>query len=345
MSSRLQLILAGAVAAAAGVGIFHGWNVLKSGLAGQPTREADKALIVGPAVATASAGPAFVASEIPVAGDIAAALRALAGEAHRARAPAEATNMLVNATSQGGNRDMAGAASVAGARFAGALLGDVERRAQKIARDVPWADPLRANAAGGESPERRAVQARLQQARTGLGAAAAAAGKAGDPGQAVAYARQALANWRSFASAQAKAYATGAPSIEPASVEQTDGLATPTGKESSPAPANGSAGAAAGKAQQLAAIVSSSREIADRVVRMARTSQPGSRASNEEKDNYRTLQQNMKSAQSYVTYLERLTNSLRGAKDDREVDRLIVQGEQTKRYLLLLLSRSTTASQ
>jgi aspartokinase len=104
------------------------------------------------------------------------------------------------------------------------------------------------------------------------------------------------------------------------------------------------AGPTAAKAQQLATIVSSSREVADRVIRMGRTAQPGSRASSDEKDNYRTLQQNVKSAQGYVTYLETLTNSMRGAKDDRQADRLIAQGEQTKRYLLLLLSRSTAAS-
>jgi hypothetical protein len=345
MSSRLQLILAGAVAAAAGVGIFNGWHVLKNGLTGQPTREAEKVLIAGPAAATASAVPVVVASDIPVAGDIAATLQALVGEAHKAGAPEEATNMLANAASQGGKGDIAGTAKVAGSRFAGALAGDVEHRTQRIGRDIPWADPRRSNAAAGESADRKAIHARLQQARTGLGASASAAGQAADPGQAVVYARQALENWRAFALAQARAYVSGTPSIAAAAVAPADEAATPAAKEATVVPASGAAGTSAGKAGQLATIVSSGREIADRVIRMGRTSQPGSSASKKEKDNYRTLQQNVKSAQGYITYLGTLTNSLRGAKDERDADRLIAQGEQTKRYLLLLLSRSTAASQ
>ena len=95
------------------------------------------------------------------------------------------------------------------------------------------------------------------------------------------------------------------------------------------------------RAEPLAA---SCRETAADVIKLGKTSRPKSGASDEEKENYRILQQNAKSARGYLTYLNTLTNSRRGAKNDREADRLITQAEQTRYYLQVLLSRSTAAS-
>ena len=279
---------------------------------------------------------------------LAQALQSLADEARKSGAPADAVN-AIGATAvqagQTGQPDIPGLAKTASGSFAQALLGDAERRSQRIARQLPWADPRRPNAARGESTERRTVQARLLQARGGLSDAAAAAGNAPDPGQALASAQAALSSWRSFVSAQARAAAT-APSIAPEQVGlATAEVAAPASTAAAPEPSpNGSQGLSPGKAQQLAGIVASSREVADKVIKMGRSARPNPRGSDEEKDNYRTLQQNMQSAQGYLTYLNTLSNSMRGAKTDRDADRLIAQGEQTKRYLLLMQSRSAAAA-
>jgi hypothetical protein len=237
---------------------------------------------------------------------------------------------------------MTALAKTGAAQFANTLLGDVERRSQRIARDLPWADPHRANAAQGESRERRGVAARLRQARSGLAAAASAAGSAADPGQAVASGQQALAAWRGFASAQTRAFATSA-SAEAAPAASTAGLPTEEAAPSSAAP-DATAGVSSSKQQQLATIAASCRAMAADVIKLGKTSRPKSGASDEEKENYRILQQNAKSAQGYLTYLNTLTNSMRGAKNDREADRLITQAEQTRYYLQVLLSRSTAAA-
>ena len=65
--------------------------------------------------------------------------------------------------------------------------------------------------------------------------------------------------------------------------------------------------------------------------------------SDDDKANYRTLQANVKTAQGYVSYLDTLANSMRGVKNDGEVDKLVRQAEQTQSYLTVLLSRSPSA--
>jgi hypothetical protein len=341
--TKLPLLVGGMVVlAGAGLG---GWYLMN----GKSRTAASDA--VSPIASEAQAGATAAAVPIDVSDGtgFSQTLQALADEARKSGAPADAVNALATTAGQAGQAaqaDIPSLAKTASMSFAQALLGDAERRTQRIARQLPWADPRRPNAARAESAERRGVQARLLQARGALSSAALAAGSAADPGQAMASAQQALSAWRSFVSAQARAAAT-APSIAPEKVGLApEEVAAPaTTMATTPEPSS-SAGQtlSGGKTQQLAGIVASSREVADKVIKMGRSARPNPRGSDEEKDNYRTLQQNMQSAQGYVTYLDTLTNSMRGAKNDRDADRLIAQGEQTKRYLLLMLSRSTAAS-
>ncbi|HEX8057760.1 MAG TPA: serine/threonine-protein kinase [Novosphingobium sp.] len=349
--TKLPLVLGGVAVLAAGLG--GGWYLL-NGKSQTAASDAVSPVAGAPQPgATASAVPINVSDST----GFAQTLQALADQARQSGAPADAVNALAATAAQvgqSGQADIPGLAKNASTSFAQALLGDADRRAQRIARQLPWADPRRPNAARAEGPERRGVHARLLQSSGALSAAVQAAGNATDPGQAMASAQAALSSWRSFVSAQAKAAATS-PSIAADQTGMNSGeVAAPA---SAPAatvePPTSTAqnvstgkaqGVSAGKAQQLAGIVSSSREIAQKVIRMGRSARSNPRGSDDEKANYRTLQQNMQSAQGYLTYLNTLTNSMRGAKTDHDADRLVAQGEQTKRYLQLMESRSSAAS-
>lgn len=342
--TKVPLVLGGVAVLAAGLG---GWYVL-NGKSQTAASDAVSPIAGAPQPgATASAVPINVSDST----GFAQTLQALADEARKSGAPADAVNALAATAAQAGQAgqaDIPGLAKSASTNFAQALLGDADRRAQRIARQLPWADPRRPNAARAEGSERRGVHARLLQSSGALSAAAQSASNAADPGQAMASAQAALSSWRSFVSAQAKAAATS-PSIAADQTGLNSGeVAAPTPATTPVAAAepslNAGQGLSGNKAQQLAGIVSSSREIAQKVIKMGRSARANPRGSDDEKDNYRTLQQNMQSAQGYLTYLNTLTNSMRGAKTDRDADRLIAQGEQTKRYLQLMESRSSAAS-
>ena len=99
-----------------------------------------------------------------------------------------------------------------------------------------------------------------------------------------------------------------------------------------------------GKLQQFNATVASAREIAASVIRLGQVSRPGSGASQDEKDRFKTLDQGKKSAQNYLKYLDGLTRSMARVQNDAEAERHIAQAEQTKRYLAEMQARSNAAS-
>jgi non-specific serine/threonine protein kinase len=327
-------LIVGAVLVAVAAGLAGGWYVVKEMLPDVAGGKAGSSMVTPDDNATAAADVVAIDD----VADIAPALTTLANDARKAGAPYDAVGALN--VPAGSTPDLTAKAASAG--FAAMLASDVDRRALRIARELPWADPRRPNAARSEDAARRAIQIRLMQAKSGIAGAAMAARNATDPAHALASARQSLALWKVFAAAQARAFASRASNqTTPDAIAQNETVAeaAPVVESDVGAPVS------AGKVGQLAGIVSSGREIADKVIAMGRASRPPSGATKDAKDNYQTLQQNVKSARGYVTYLNTLTNSMRGAKSDRDADRLIAQGEQTKRYLSLLLLRSTAASQ
>ncbi len=353
-------VIAG-VAIVALAALAGGWYAATNVGTGTPGETSN----VDAALADDSAGGGSEAAPDSKIEGLSSAVQALADDAREAGAPAGAVSALAGAAArlvelQSGLRsasgdpgqaeaEMAALAHTAATQFAKSLLGDAGRRAQRIARDLPWADPRSASSASGESADRQKIAAGLRQARAGLNAAALAAANAGDPGTALASGRGALGAWRGFAGAQARAYATArtpqaATEVESAPGDQAGAPSAASSAATAPTPAGSSGAVSPAKSQQLAGIVSSCRDVAASVINMGKISRPNSGASDDQKTNYRVLQQNTKSAQGYLTYLDNLTNSMRGAKNDGEADRLISQAEQTKRYLLVLLSRSTAAS-
>jgi hypothetical protein len=92
------------------------------------------------------------------------------------------------------------------------------------------------------------------------------------------------------------------------------------------------AGVSPAKKSQFNAIVSEARGMAQRVIAMGNS---GSGA------NAKTRKDNAALARNYDKYLATLKDSMRGAKNDRDADRLIKQATQTKAYISFLVKQSS----
>ena len=301
---------------------------------------------------------------VPVAsGEFAQALQSLAASARQVGAPPAVSAQLAAASDRLAgmqaelpnltgpaldlrNQEIGALAKSASAVFAAAIGRDADARTQKLARDLPWADPRRADAARRESAQRQRIAQQLRQARNTMLSVASSANASADPGQAIGYARQALQASRGYLALFAGAYASkaDAPAAQ-ASSASSQAAPTPT---PTPTPTETQEVAAAGvspaKLQKFNTTVSAAREIAANVIRLGRAAKPRSNAPQEEQDSYRTLQQGKSSAEGYLTYLNNLSNSMRRAKSNREADLFISQAEQTKRYLEVMQSRSAAAA-
>ena len=277
---------------------------------------------------------------------IAADERALAAEAKQAGAPATAVNGLVTAGEQLDKQlvelrsllddpaqasaatartdEMKHAAAAANVEFASALLRDAEARAQRL----PTA--ASASAAG------RSVSTALADLRAAVQASAGAT----DPVRSLAAARDALAKSQAFAAALPAAAA----SAQIASKKLDDRLATaapasarpattvvqaaPAAAAPAPAAASASAAPSASKIAQIRSTISSGRSRAKQVIAM------GSNGS-------ATQKANAKLAKNYESYFANLSDSLRGARTDRELDQLLKQANQTKAYVDFLYKQSS----
>jgi hypothetical protein len=84
----------------------------------------------------------------------------------------------------------------------------------------------------------------------------------------------------------------------------------------------------ANKAAQVRSVIASGRSRAKQVIAM------GSSGSE-------TRKANAKLAKNYDKYLASLSDSMRGARTDREVDQLLKQANQTKAYVDFLYKQSS----
>ena len=278
---------------------------------------------------------------------IAADERALAGEAKAAGAPATAVNGLVaageqvdkqlvelrsllddpaqSATATARTDEMKRAATAANIEFANALLRDAEARAQRL----PTA--ASASAAG------RSVAAALSDLRGSVQASSSAT----DPVRSLAAARDALAKSQAFAAALPAASASAqiaskktddrlANAASPTSARPTTTVVqTPVATTAAPA-ATASAAPSASKIAQIRSIISNGRSRAKQVIAM------GSGGS-------ATQKANAKLAKGYENYFANLSDSLRGARTDRELDQLLKQANQTKAYVDFLYKQSSSS--
>lgn len=356
-SSRLVMgIAGGAVALAAVAG--GGWYFMQH--RGQPAAE----VAAGGAEASGAIPSAAPSVNAPANAVLAQAAGALAADARQGGAPANAiaildaatvnlaqlytgADKLTGAEATARTAQIASAARTAAAQFTAALTAEADRKTQRLGQDQPWADPRRPNAAVSEGPARRNVAFSLRQARAQLAAAAAAAGTSSTPDLAMGAARRALIASRSFDSYYFAAYKTpaGAQAMPSEMAQPTAApVATPTPTPTPTQTAAAGRGVSPAKLQQFNAKVAEARGIAQNVIRMAQgAKQPKSNAPEAERNRYLTLDQGKKTAQNYLSYLDTLSRSLAGAKNDQEAERYITQADQTKRYLEVLLARSSAA--
>jgi len=204
------------------------------------------------------------------------------------------------------------------------LLRDADARAQRLSADVP--STSRANVRSALASLRSAVQASAD---------------ATDPAQSLNAARDALVKSQAFASnlqaanrraAEALAQRTSKKTIvtpTPTAPERTAAAAKTTSKTETAA-ASSATTVSPAKIAQFNAIIDGARGMAKQVIRM------GDRSSNA------TLKANAQLARNYDKYLANLKDSGRGAKSDREADKLIKQANQTKAYIVFLNKQSSS---
>jgi serine/threonine protein kinase len=299
-------------------------------------------------------GPTFTpVTNLEVDG-LAPAERSLAEDARKAGAPATAVNDLIAATEklegqmQGllalqGNPAQAAAATArademkriataANVEFATSLLRDAEARAQRLSADVP-------------SANRASVNSTLAALRSSVEASADAT----DPAQSLNAARDALGKSQAFAAsvqaanrrasevlAQRAAARKTVTIASPAAPDRAAATATPAAKTAAKTPAktetataSAATGVSAAKMAQFNGIIDSARGMAKQVIRM------GGGGANA------TRKANAQLAKNYDSYLKNLKDSMRGAKNDKDADRLIKQANQTKAYIVFLQKQST----
>lgn len=278
-------------------------------------------------------------------GGLAPAARDLAAEARKAGAPAAAIGNLEAAGEQLATQSqglqallndpakaseataradaMKRTAMAANVAFANALLQDAGTRMQRLSAGVP-----------------SATAATLQSAFAGLRSAVDAATRATDPTQSLAAARDALARSQALSStiriASRAVTETAAPTPKKVVVAEIPRAGAPqsytAAPVAAPAPVASTIGVSPAKVRQFNAIVDEARGMARQVIGMAGrgSGDPGAQ----------TRKANAALARNYDKYLANLKDSMRGAKSDRDADRLIKQANQTKAYILFLTKQS-----
>ena len=281
-------------------------------------------------------------------GGLAPATRALADDARKAGAPTAAIDGLnaagtqLDTQSQGLQAllndpaqataataradEMKRIAIAANVAFANALLQDADARMGRVPSGVPSS-----TAAG------------LQGQIASLRSAVEAATNATDPGQSLAAARNALAqsqalsgNLRLASRAVTETAAAQAPkkivTVEVPRVRPTEAFPIAPTVVATPVAVASTVGVSPAKARQFSAVVSEARGMAQRVIAM------GGRGGDDAGAKIR--RDNAALARNYDKYLATLKDSMRGAKNDRDADRLIKQANQTKAYISFLTKQS-----
>ena len=253
--------------------------------------------------------------------DLAAAVDQLDTQAQAIQAlladPAQSTAAMARAD------DMKRTAIAANAAFATALLRDGDARMQRLPSNASAANVAR-------------VQGSLASLRTAVEAATAAT----NPAQSLAAARKALAQSQALSgglrvASKTTVETTVAPVARKVVQVEVPGARLPTTPVATATPTpvtvTSTTGVSPAKRSQFNAIISEARGMAQGVISM------GGNASG---PNAKQMRDNAALARNYDKYLATLKDSMRGAKNDRDADRLIKQANQTKAYISFLRKQS-----
>ena len=286
--------------------------------------------------------PTEPAPTLAPASSIAEGLQVLAREAAAADAPgaraveaAAARAVTLDPATQA--EPLTRLARSTSAALATALAREAGERTARVEKLAPWAK----RPTEGATAQQRSMAATLQRAKASVIVAASRTRDAGEPEQAVAAARSAVADYGRFIRIYARAYtlARAAPALSaPAATQAIAAAPTPT------------AAALPISKAQLAARVSEFREVhnsaksvANQVVAIGRDAKPRSSYGEAAQAAYRLRQDNAARARQYADHLDALARSLRGAKTDAAAQSIVAQARTVRGYLVTLQARSAAA--
>ncbi|MCB2046629.1 MAG: serine/threonine protein kinase [Novosphingobium sp.] len=362
--SKAPMIALGAVALLAALG--GGWYLASGGGASSDSSASGERTFqpgfdpdAGIATSTAVDKDASLAEQVA----------ALAADAKAAEMPSAATGIVEAAASElnsletadGSGTDASngvkadGIASTALVRFVGALVADSDGKAQRLAKQIPWAASSRAAAAGGSDKQR--IAASLARTRSALLAARNGIGAAATPADAVALARQAMVASRGYSLAYFQAFRAGPDSgadrtevaerdqVAPRVEASANGAAQTKATQASEAQPDRSEGVSSATRGEFNSVVASARSAAAEIKQLGNASRPGSGASDAEKTRYEIRAQNAQTAKRYEAYLNTLSSSMNGIKTEGEARQSVAKANQTLGYLTTLLRGSRIAAQ
>lgn len=365
-SSKVPLFAIGGVALVAA--IVGGWVLVNGGLLPKSSEDQQES-----ATQTGSGGNidpsdiAELASEqgySALIGSLAADAKA-AGLAAGATAPLEAAAAQLKAVeSKTGGSEISvetqkqadALASAAAVRFVDALGAETDGKAQRLAREIPWAAPGRSASYPGLGADKQRIAASLSRTRGAVGSARNAIRTAQGADQAIAIARQALGASQGFSQAYFQAFRAG-PAVgkEPVQVAQArpearievDGRVIVSPVKTAPVAApqeSRSEGVSSATKGEFNSVVSSARSAAAEVRQLGAGAKPGSDATDAEKTRYQIRVQNAQTAKRYEDYLNTLSRSMGGTSSESEARQSLAKANQTLGYLTTLLRGSRLAA-
>lgn len=219
------------------------------------------------------------------------------------------------------------------------LSRQADQRSARMARLATWADPRRP--AGNATARQRSMAADLRRARAAVSTAAARVGQAGDPLEAIAAARAALAAHSRFGQVYAQAYTMARAAPAPAPRPPSTTAAAPPAR-TEPAPPLSRAGLAV-RVTEFRQVHNSAKTVAGRVIAMGRGNKPRASDGDWAQAAYRVRRDNAARAKAYTDHLNLLARSLRGAKTDAAARNIVAQARTVRGYIDTLYVRSAAA--
>jgi non-specific serine/threonine protein kinase len=359
-SNKAPLIALGAVVLLAAIG--GGWVAMNGGFFPKGADEEQDAA----SLAATAAGPdaselAAMASEqgySVLIGSLAADARG-AGVAAGAIAPLDAAAAQLKtiegqpATAET-KKQSETIASTRATGFVDALAAEADGKAQRLAREIPWAAPGRSYP--GLTADKQRIAVSVSRTRGALGAARNAIRSAQTPSEAIVIARQALAASKGFSQAYFAAFRAG-PSVgkdqtklpqasTETRVEVDDRvIVSPSRATPTPEPQESrNEGVSASTRSEFASVVASGRSAAAEIRQLGLGSKPGSDATDAEKTRYQIRVQNAQTAKRYEDYLNTLSRSMGGTSSESEARQSLAKANQTLGYLTTLLRGSRLAA-
>lgn len=263
----------------------------------------------------------------------------LADEARSAGIPDKVVALLQPAPARPGSRAGSGGKAIS--------LGIVTSFASAAVKDA------RSLAALVQAGSARRTQS-LKDGLSALEKSAAAVAASRLPDESIAATRELIGSYRTLsgdiASARlaAKAAQNDPLAEGPAALAPTGVAAAGTAvaqPQAAATTASSSAGLSSARRREFANAVSSARSIARKVIRLGPRDRPGSDASDQEKQDFRSRQGAADAARNYEKYLSELESSMRGVSTEADAVKLIANANQTRAYLQDLLKRSEATLQ